>query len=126
VLFGEPGALFTRMLLHDARPLETFPVVRITDLASNIDLLDVYDVESGTVIDDQVTPRFGGLVPGVSTAYFGATAGSRDFVITLRGEKTPIASTVTLDLANGNIVDMVILDTLDPQAVELRILDSNL
>jgi len=125
VLFGEPGTLFTRMLLHDARPLETFPVVRITDLASNIDVLNVYDVESGTVIDDQVTPRFGGLVPGVSTAYYGATAGSRDFVITLPGEKTPIASTVTLDLANGNIVDMVIVDTVDPQTVELRILEAN-
>lgn len=123
-LFGQPGALFTRTLLHDARPLDTFPVARITDLSSNIDVLDIYDVEGGTAIDDQVSPRFGGIVPGVSTTFFAATAGSREFVITLNGEKAPIAAPLALDLAAGDIVDMVIVDTADPATVELRILES--
>ena len=87
-------------------------------------MLDIYDVEGGTAIDDQVSPRFGGIVPGVSTTFFAATAGSREFVITLNGEKAPIAAPLALDLAAGDIVDMVIVDTADPATVELRILES--
>ena len=48
----------------------------------------------------------------------------RDFVLTVNGEKTPIATPVTLDLANGDVVDMIIIDTADPAAVELLVFET--
>jgi len=129
VLFGEPdglleGDLFTRPLLHDGRPLETFPVVRITSFSSNNDIVDVYEVDPGTVLDETVFPKFGGLVLALTTGFFDTDEGMREFVITERGEKDPISVPVVLDLANGDVVDMVILDTINPSMVELRIFDS--
>jgi hypothetical protein len=128
-LFGEPdglleGALFTRVIPNDARPLSTFPVIRVTNFSSNLSGLDIYDVESGTVIDEDVLPRFAGTVAGLTTQFFDTKTGARDIVITLNGEKDPVAAPLVLDLANGSVVDMVILDTINPTAVELKIVES--
>ena len=123
-LYGQPAELFTRKLPHTGRQLSTFPVMRITDLSSNTSLLDVYDVEAGTVLDDTVIPRFAGMITGLSTSFFDSSAGMREFVITLSGEKTPIATPLVLDLANCNLIDMVIVDTVDPTVVELQVFDS--
>ena len=110
--------------MHDARPLEAFPVARITDLSSNVTSLDIYDVEAGTVLDDDVIARFGGAIPGISTDFFDVAAGMREFVLTLPGEKTPIATPLVIDFADGDVVDMIIVDTADPAVVELRVFES--
>jgi hypothetical protein len=46
-----------------------------------------------------------------------------EVTITLVGEKTPIATPVILDLANGDTLDTTIVDTVDPGLVELVIVD---
>ena len=46
-----------------------------------------------------------------------------ELTITLLGEITPIAPPVILDLANGDTVDTVIVDTVNPGMVELLIVD---
>jgi hypothetical protein len=129
VLFGEPdglleGDLFTRPLLHDGRPLATFPVVRITNFSTNIAVLDIYEVDPGTVLDETVFPKFGGSVLALTTGFFDTPEGLREFVITRNGEKDPISEPVVLDLANGNVVDMVILDTVNPSMVEMRVFET--
>lgn len=126
ILYGPPGALVSRNLVHDARPVALFPVVRITNLSSNIEALDIYEVDPGTVIDATVIPSFRGAVVGVSTGFFNSEAGGREFVVTLNGEKDPIAAPLALDLANGDIVDIIIVDTADPAIVELSVFDSTL
>ncbi len=125
MLFGPPGALVSTRLLDDARSLSTYPVVRITHFSSNIDIIDIYEVDPGTVLNDEVIQKFIGALVGISTGYFPAEAGMREFVLTVTGEKDSIAVPVVLDLANGDIVDMVILDTVDPAVVELKVFDSN-
>lgn len=126
ILYGPPGALVSRNLVNDARPVALFPVVRITNLSSNIEALDIYEVDPGTVIDATVIPGFRGAVVGVSTGFFNSEAGSREFVVTLAGEKDPISAPLALDLDNGDVVDIVILDTADPAVVELSVFDSTL
>jgi hypothetical protein len=124
VLFGEPAELFSRILLHDGRPLAVFPVVRITNFSANITNLDIYEVDPGTVLDETVFPKFGGSVIALSTGFFDTEEGLREFVITLNGEKTPISAPLVIDVANGDVVDIVILDTADPAMVELRIFET--
>lgn len=122
--WGLPGTHLLRTLVHDARPLEAFPVARITDLSSNVTSIDIYDVDAGTVLDDDVLPRFGGAIPGISTDFFDVEPGMREFVLTLPGEKTPIATPLAIDFADGDVVDMIIVDTADPAVVELRVFES--
>ena len=125
-LYGQSPDYLLRELRDDARPLASFPVVRITHISSNIEALDIYEFEAGTVLDETVIPQFGGFVRGLSTEFFGTEPGMREIVVTLNGESTPIAAPLALDLAAGDIVDVAIVDTVDPATVELRIISSNL
>lgn len=124
VFWGLPGQHLLRVLAHDARPVEAFPVARVTDLSANIAELDIYIVEPGTVLDDTIAPRFGGAIPGISTDYFDLEAGMHEFILTLAGEQTPIATSLIVDVANGDVVDMLIVDTADTAVVELRIFET--
>lgn len=123
VLVGRPGGVSYIPLADSGRPLETQPSLRILNAALNIELLDVYVLDPGKPIDEAIVPRFPALPPLISTGFQGAVAGTRELTVTLRGEKTAIAAPVVLDLANGDRVDMVIVDTVDPAVVELVVFD---
>ena len=123
-LWGAPASLASLELNQDARPVSTFPLVRITNFSSNSSALDIYEVDPDTVLDDTVVARFGGAPPGISTNFFNTGTGMREFLITNNGDKTPISAPLDLDLANGDVIDAVILDTADPATVELRVIDS--
>lgn len=124
-LWGAPGDLKTRSLPQNARPVSTWPTVRLTSFATNIESLDIYEIDEGTVIDDLFFPNFLGLPPGETTSFFPAKSGIVEYVVTLRGDKTPIAPPLELDLAAGDIIDIIILDTADPTVVEMQIFDSS-
>ena len=117
------GETQIRAVLDDARPLATFPVMRITSFASNIDFLDIYEQEAGTDITFEF-PTFGAITPGVSTAYFSSREGMREITVVRTLEKDPIATPLVVDLVNGQIIDIIIVDTADPNVVELRVLES--
>ena len=120
-------ALLTRPLEDQGRPLETYPVVRITHLSKNVDAIDIYEVDPGTVIDETVFPKFLGIQTGLSTEFFATnSAGMREFVLTLFLDQEPIATSLVLDLQAGDYVDIAILDTADPAVLELHVFDSNL
>ena len=126
-IFGTPDEILARPIINDARPLSTYPVARITHLSSNLaEGIDVYEVDPGTELTDEVFPKFASSILGLSTGFFATDEGMREFVLTLPGEKEAIATSVVLDLASGNVVDMVIVDTADPAVVELLVIESNL
>jgi len=127
ILFGgAPGALLFTELTDDARPLETFPVVRFTNMSINTEFLNIYMLPPGTVITEDTTTRFSGFPSLVNTGFFGPEEGAHEITITLSGEITPISTPVTIDVVNGDIVDIVILDTADPAVVDVVIFDSTL
>ena len=123
---GQPGDVVFVDLFDNARPLETFPVMRILNVSLNTEVLDIYLEEPGTPIDDVIFPRFRGLPSGLDTGFSDAARGMQELTVTLFGEKTPIATPLTLDLANGDIFDIVIVDTVDPTMVEAVVFDSQL
>lgn len=125
-LWGQPGNLAARPLIQDARPLETFPVVRLSNFSSNFASLDVYEIDPGIIVDDLVSPKFIDVTPGLSTGFFDATAGTSAYVITSRGEKDAVSTPLIVDMVNGDIVDIMIVDTADPLTVELVIFESTL
>jgi hypothetical protein len=123
VLAGQPGDLQFSSLQNTARPLETFPVLRIFHASSNSDAIDIYMLEPGTPIEDALAPVFAGLPPLFNTGFGGVPEGMRELTITLQGETTPISAPVIVDLAAGDIADMVVVDTVDPALVQLVVFD---
>ena len=126
VLAGQPGALLYLALVDSARSLETFPVIRMLNASLNTEVLDIYMVEPGTPVDDVILPRFRGLPSLLDTGFADSPQGMQEITVTLFDDKTPIATPVILDLANGDIFDIVIVDTVDPAIVEVVVFDSQL
>ena len=123
VLAGLPGSPLFLFLVNNGRPVETFPIIRILNASLTTEILDVYLLPPGTPIEDAIIPQIS-RIPSLSDTGFSATSeGMLELTITLAGETTPIAAPVILDLANGDTVDTVIVDTVNPGMVELAIVD---
>lgn len=108
-------------LLNIRRPYATSARISFIQAAQNYEFVDVYLLPAGESIDDNDATS-----PGVpfkfalsSTA---VVADSYEVTITEVGEKTVLAGPVALDLALRDVVDVLILDTVDPNVAELRIL----
>lgn len=126
VLVGVPGAPGFVLLPDDARPLETFPVLRVLNTSMSTEFLDVYILAPGTPIDDDTQPQIR-AIPSLQNSGFAAMAeGMRELTVTLAGEKTAISTPVTIDLSVGDIFDIAIFDTVDPGLVDLVVTDSQL
>jgi len=123
ILGGPPGALVLRQVVDEARPLSTFPVVRVVNMSVNNDFLDVYVVPPGTVIDDDTDAQVTALPTLLDTGFFAADTGSSEIVVTALGETTPLAMPLGITTGNGGIVDVMIRDTVDPATVELVIIE---
>ncbi|MDH4072583.1 MAG: DUF4397 domain-containing protein [Gammaproteobacteria bacterium] len=123
-VFADAGEVKVGQYLNESRPVSTFPLLRVTDFADNVDTIDIYEREAGTVIDDTVFPAFGRVTVGLTSGYFATREGMRELTVTAQGEKTPIATPLVLDLVDGQIVDLIIVDTADPAVLEIRVLES--
>jgi hypothetical protein len=123
VLAGVPGSPLFLFLLNDGRPVETFPIIRILNASFTTEPLDVYFLPPGTPIEDAIIPQIRGIPSLADTGFNVISVGMLELTITLAGETTPIAPPVILDLANGDTVDTVIVDTVNPGLVELLIVD---
>ena len=119
VLAGLPGELSFITLADNARPIEIYGQLRIVNAASNTGFLDVYVLDPGTPVDDDAVPRVLGIPPLAATSFIGLVEGTKELTVTPTGEKTPISASVVVDLANGDRVDVTIVDTVDPDVVEL-------
>ena len=119
ILAGQPGELGFLVLPDSGRPLAPFPQMRILNVAFNIDLLDVYVTDPGSDLEDVVLPRFAALSPLVTSNFVNASVGMQELTVTRRAEKTAISTPILIDLANGDLLDLIIVDTADPNFVEL-------
>lgn len=123
-LVGDMATPFFNALNDQPRPLSTGPVLRISNLAINEDFINIYLLEPGTEITATTNATFFGLPSQVDTNYFSQVAGMYELTITSVTETTAIAPPLMLDLAVGDVVDIAILDTADPEAFELNIFDT--
>jgi len=121
LLAGLPGTDLLRIILiDDRRSIETHAKLRLVQAAANFDAMDLYLVDAGTDITD-INPLAANLTfPFVSD--FGPTIpGNYDLILTLPGEKTVIAGPIRVDLVNGDVVELIIIDTVDPMIAEVAI-----
>jgi hypothetical protein len=119
-----PGDPSFNFLLDNGRPVETFPLVRLLNASFNTDALDIYILEPGTPIDDDAFALIRSIPTGIDTGFADLPVGMRELTATLAGESTPISAPLVLDLANGDVFDIVVVDTVDPNVVELVLFES--
>jgi hypothetical protein len=118
-LVGDQSNLFLNVLNDEPRPLAVGPVLRIANMAGNTDFIKAYLLEPGTEITLTTIALFPGLPSQLDTGYFAFEAGSFEMTITDFLDIEPIAPSILLDLASGEVVDIAILDTVDPEVFEL-------
>lgn len=104
----------------DRRPVETFGKLGIINTAANHLTVDVYIVNVGEAIDE-VAPIIPRLPVGSATVSLPINGGSYDIYVTAPGEKTVISgpTPARLDIANGDIVEAIIYDNVDPAIADV-------
>jgi len=114
---GAAGDLTTTAVIPDLVPLETEAKLLTFQASNNFEFLDIYVVEAGESIDE-VLPRRLGISAGLPALPIRLAAGSYDIHVTETGEKVTLAGPYRIDVAVGDIVDMIIVDTVDPAVLD--------
>jgi hypothetical protein len=121
ILAGMQGSDLRRIfLIGNRRSLETHAKFRIIQAAANFDTLDFYLVDTGTDITD-LNPTIGGLNFANGTDFVGQIANSYDIVLTVPDEKTLLLPPIRIDLVNGDVVELLIMDTVDPAVADVMV-----
>lgn len=107
---GSGGVYSTANVILNRRSIDTAAKLLYFPASNNYDFTDLYIVDAGTTIDDQAPFRAGALsnFPGPS---FEVAPGSYDVYVTEFLQKAILAGPFPLDLALGDVVDMVVYDT---------------
>lgn len=122
-LMGEPGDLLLASFIDDRRPRSGFGRLRVIQTSANFDTVDVYLLEPGTDIAD-AGASFPALGSSFSSGYRQAEPGEFEMTITEAGEKTIAAGPVTITLEDGDVVEAAIVDTADPNLLDIVIYDN--
>jgi len=121
VLVGLLGTDLTVLVMNDdRRPVDTQGRMRLIHAAANLDIVDMYLVEVGTDIADS-PPLLRNLNFGFFTDFGPTILGNYEIYITVPGEKTVLAGPVLLDIADRDVVETLILDTVDPMVGDIVI-----
>ena len=119
ILAGMQGTNLRRIFLAgNRRSLVTHAKLRVIHAAANFDTLDFYFVETGTDITD-LSPTIGGLSFPTGTDFSAQLANNYDVILTLPDEKTLLAPPMRIDLVNGDVVEALIMDTVDPMVANV-------
>lgn len=121
VVFGDDGAQSAAGYFPLRRSISTSARVQLIHTAFNHEQLDLYVVEPGTPIDDDASIAQI-LSYGFLSSVVALEAGTREFYVTTRGEKTIVAGPFELTVALGDVIELLILDTVDPATAEIRII----
>jgi hypothetical protein len=121
-LIGPPGDLDIVSFTDNRRSIAGVAKLRMTQLSTNFEEMDLYLLDAGTDIAD-VAPNFPSIDTGISTNFLQLEPGSYELTATVTGEKTVAAGPVALELADGGVTELAIVDTADPNVVSIVVYD---
>jgi len=118
---ADPDALIGVPQVVDRRSVETIAQLTFFHSAINNQVVDLYVVDSGESIDEQL-PRQIQLPYRTQSPALSLGEGNFDVYITTSGEKTILDGPVPLTTVLGGVYEAVLLDRVDPILAEFRIL----
>ncbi|NQV87404.1 MAG: DUF4397 domain-containing protein [Woeseiaceae bacterium] len=120
---GVDTAFVTLAMLPDRQPIDTAAKVSFFQTSNNYPNLNLYLVEQGETIDGKFPIRF--AFPSLAIAPANEVRpGDYDAYVTNVGETDILAGPVNVNLALGDVVEMVIFDTADPAILDLQLFES--
>jgi len=122
LVIGEQGARFAQTYVPDRRSVSTVVKLRPYHAALQNNSLDFYVVDAGVPIDDQ-NPRLR-LTYSLFSPTLALPAGSYDMYVTVVDEKTIVAGPLQIDVVLGDVVEVFIIDTVDPALADFLILST--
>lgn len=120
---GTPADLATLSFPDNRRAIAGLAKLRITVVSNNFEEADLYLLQAGAPIGD-IAPPFPGIATLESTGYLQLAAGNYELTATVAGEKTIVAGPLAVDLVNGDVVEIAVIDTVDPNLLDLVIYDN--
>ncbi len=120
LVIGEQGARFSQTYIPDRRSVSTIAKLRLFHAALQHASLDLYVVDAGVPIDDE-NPT-GRLTYSLNSPTLAVPAGSYDMYVTVVDEKTIVAGPVQIDVVLGDVVEIIVVDTVDPALADFLIL----
>jgi hypothetical protein len=121
VALGPIGDFTTDVILLDRRTIDSAVKVLLYQTSVNYPIINIYAVDADTTIEDKI-PLFGGLVTGLENSSTRLAPDSYDIYVTEIGETEILAGPVRIDVVHGDVVDMVIVDTVDPAVLEIMLI----
>jgi len=118
---GPSGDYESVVLIADRRSISTAVNFSMLHAASNQGLVDIYIVDSGVSIENEI-PVAAELSYTEPTGALGIGAGVQDLYVTTFDEKTVLAGPFSIDVALGDVIETVLIDTVDPATAEIRII----
>ena len=115
---GETDALVAISIVPDRRSVETRAKFSFLNAATNHGSINVYVVLADTDITDQL-PIIAALTVGNAPVSVNLQSDSFDLYLTPAGEQTIITGPVRFDPALGDIVDVIVLDAIDPSSADI-------
>ncbi|MDH4106793.1 MAG: DUF4397 domain-containing protein [Gammaproteobacteria bacterium] len=123
LLLGEPGNYGVTVLPDIRRGYSTSARIRFNHGSLNVDgPIDVYLAEPGRPLTE-VLPQTNFLPFSVSSGYREVQAGDYELTVTRAGNRdTVLAGPEPVALQIGDVVDVVVLDTADPNVSDILVL----
>ncbi len=120
VTVGDMDNLGGLLIAIDERSIETVARVSLLHTALNHESVDVFLVERDATLEGTV-PRFTDVVPGSAVRRIELLAGAYDIYLTPTGDaETVITGPFPLDVAFGDVVDLVVFDNVgDPSTADI-------
>jgi len=118
IAIGTGGVYGVANLVQNRRSVSTGARLLYFQSSNNFAATDLYLVEAGTSIEDKIAFRRG-LPSQAVYATFEVTPGSYDVYITEFLETEILAGPYPLDMAFGDVIDMVVFDTVDPAVLDI-------
>ena len=120
VLTGTGGTYAATGYVPDRTSVQTFAKLSLFNGASNFDLVDIYAVETGTLIEEDTLARAVAIpIANRSTTAVIPNPGTYDFYVTRFTEEVPVAGPLTRTVARGDIIELFLFDTASPDVGEL-------
>ncbi len=120
-IHGQAGGDLSRIVMLDnRRPIDTHAKLRFIHTAFNMQALDLYLVEVGTDITDRF-PLIRDMIIGFSSDFSATVAGDYEVILTALDDKTPLLPPIPMNLLNGDVVEMIIINSVDPVVPDVLI-----
>ena len=121
LVIGQTGERFSSSYIPLRHSISIYTQLTTYHAAFNNQAMDFYVVDAGAPIDDKF-PRLFNIDYAILLPTLTFAAGSYDMYATLPGEKTIIGGPVRIDVVDGDIVEVILFDMVDPALVDIRIL----